>query len=77
MGPMGCRQRQSLSLLPMVSLAAPRVVGLRAEPLWRGCPIPRFISCGGKAALPLACQALSLVIGQRVARELTNLTKRR
>jgi len=84
---MGSRQRQSLSLLPMVPLAAPLVVGLRVEPLsrrcripgplWGRCPIPRSISCRGKAALLLACQALSPVIGQRVARELTNLGKRR
>ena len=77
MGPRRLGQRQSLSLLPMVSLAAPLVVGLRARPLWRRCPISRPISCRGKAALLLACQALSLVMGRRVARELTNLGKRR
>jgi len=77
MGSMGPRQRQSLSLLPMVPLAAPLVVGLRRGLLWGGCRIPGPLSCRGKAALLLACQALSPVIGQGVARELTNLGKRR
>jgi hypothetical protein len=64
---MGCRQRQSLSLLPMVPLAASLVVGLRAEPLSRRCRIPGRVSCGGEVALLLACQALSQVIGRCVA----------
>jgi hypothetical protein len=61
----------------MVPVAAPLVVGLRPEPLSRRCRIPGRVSCGGEVALLLACQALSLVVGQGMARELTNLGKRR
>ena len=68
MGTMGSRQGQSPPLLPVVPLAASLVVGLRAENIWRGCRTPRPISCGGKAALLLACQALSPVTAERVAR---------
>ena len=68
MGPRRLGQRQPLSLLPTVPLAAPLVVGLRRALLWGGCRIRGRISCGGKAALLLACQALSLVIGQGVTR---------
>ena len=70
-------ERQSLSLLPMVPLAAAPVVGLHAGLLRRRCRIPGPISCGGKTVLLLACQALSLVTGQSLARQLTNLGKRR
>jgi len=68
MGPMGSRQRQSLPLLPLVPLAAPLVVELRARPLSRRCGILKLVSCRGEAALLSASQALSLVVGQRVAR---------
>jgi hypothetical protein len=77
MGPMGSRSRQSLSLLPMVPLAAPLVVGLRAGRPWPRRRIPGPISSGGEAVPLLACQALSLVTGHHVARQLTNLGKRR
>jgi hypothetical protein len=63
MGSMGCRQGQSLPLLPVVPLATPLVVGLRSEPLWRWCRASGPLPCGGKAALLLACQALSPVAG--------------
>jgi hypothetical protein len=63
MGAVGSREGQSLPLLPVVPLAASLVVGLRTEPLWRGCRTPGPISCGGKAALLLACQALSPMAG--------------
>jgi hypothetical protein len=54
MGPRRLGERQSLSLLPMVPLAATLVVGLQAGLLWRRCRIPGPIFCGGKAALLLA-----------------------
>jgi hypothetical protein len=54
MGPRRLGERQSLSLLPMVPLATPLVVGVRAEFLWHRCQTPRPIFCGSKVALLLA-----------------------
>ena len=72
-GRWGSGRGQYLSFLPVVPLAAPLVVGLRPGTLSASCRIPGPISWGGRAALLLACQALSVVVGHRVARELPNL----